>query len=80
VRSHQGSAQVDCLVRRLLDLEVGDAIIDRYPEWLMAAAKSEIGGLATYQLDRETNVLTCTFKKFPYVYPWETKDGRVPAL
>lgn len=80
VRSNQGSAQVACLVRRLLDLEVGDAIIDRYASWLMSAARAEIGGLADYYTDPETKVLTCVKKKFPYVYPWETKDGRVPAL
>jgi hypothetical protein len=51
------------LILRLLDLEVGDAIIQRYSGRMLRDALKEIGGLAEYQLDEETKVLTCVAKK-----------------
>lgn len=53
------------LVDRLRDLEVGDAIIQRCPAWLLRDAQAAIGKAMRFQIDEETLVVTCTYKSAP---------------
>jgi hypothetical protein len=63
VRPKPDCPQTKALIRRLTDLEVGDAIIHRFPAWVFRDALAEIGGLMRFHVDDDTRVLTCTHKK-----------------